>query len=98
MPRTPSILESKLALKPRSLALVSGERADLAPYGRSARLLQSGDRHLLLLGTNESLRPEIAQLCEKRPRLGGAGDALGVFQPHLTDDAIRAWHSPCNGG
>jgi len=80
------------------LLVVSGERADLAPYRSSAQLLQSGDRHLLLVGTSESLAPEITRLCQTHARLGGAGDALGVFQPHLTDDAIRSWQAPCHGG
>ena len=80
------------------ILIVSGERVDLAPYRSSARLLQSGDRHVLLQGTTESLKPEITQLCETNPRLGGAGDALGVFRPDLRDDTIRSWHAPCNGG
>ena len=78
--------------------IVSGERDALVSLRSHPAVAVSGDRHLLLRGTATSLKPVIAQLCAANPRLGGAGDAMGVFRPDLDASAINAWRAPCEGG
>lgn len=78
--------------------IVSGERVDLLPYRRSPHLLQSGDRHVLIMGTTADLSAEVRTLCQQQPRLGGVNDVLGPLRPDLSDEQIRAWQTPCTDG